>query len=63
MFANAHITSFRLITATFGSFQIEIEAAIAYNQIAEELLGWKTKLNIISQEEIIKMWEDTENEE
>ena len=40
-----------------GNFKYEIEAALAYNEIAEQLYGSKALLNIISQEEINKLWE------
>jgi hypothetical protein len=39
-----------------GRFETETEAAMAYNDIVSELFGWKAKLNIITQEEIEKLW-------
>jgi group I intron endonuclease len=41
-----------------GYFSTEIEAALAYNEIMTEIYGWKIKdkLNVISQEDIDKMW-------
>ena len=39
-----------------GNFEHEIEAALAYNEYALEFLGWKAKLNIITKEEIEKLW-------
>jgi group I intron endonuclease len=41
-----------------GRFQTEIEAALAYNEYASEYLGWKAKLNVITEEEYHKIWED-----
>jgi group I intron endonuclease len=43
-----------------GSFQTELEAAMAYNEASLELLGWKAKLNIITEEEIENLWKDVE---
>lgn len=40
-----------------GSFKYEVEAALAYNEAALELYGWKAKLNTITQEEINDLWE------
>lgn len=39
-----------------GYFFTEIEAAMAYNQIAEEYFGHKAKLNIIPVQDIIDNW-------
>lgn len=39
-----------------GNFETEVEAAMAYNEYAQELLGWKATLNIIPKEEIEKAW-------
>jgi group I intron endonuclease len=44
-------------TIILGTFPSKIEAALAYNEAALEFWGWKAKLNIISQEEIDKLWE------
>jgi group I intron endonuclease len=41
-----------------GRFQTEIEATLAYNEYASEYLGWKAKLNVITEEEYQKIWED-----
>jgi group I intron endonuclease len=41
-----------------GRFQTEVEAAMAYNEIALEFYGWKARLNIISEEEINHIWND-----
>ena len=38
-------------------FKYEIEAAYCYDQIALEVLGYRAKLNNISQEEIDALWE------
>lgn len=43
-------------TYYLGSFTSEIEAALVYNGAALELWGWHAKLNIITQEEIEKLW-------
>jgi group I intron endonuclease len=43
-------------TKYIGSFDLEIEAAIAYNEIVAEVFGYKAKLNNISQEEIKNLW-------
>ena len=40
-----------------GYFIYKVEAALAYNEVALELWGWRAKLNDISQEEIDKLWE------
>jgi group I intron endonuclease len=42
---------------SISGFPTEIEAALAYNEIALEMLGWKAKLNIISQEEMENNWQ------
>jgi group I intron endonuclease len=39
-----------------GSFKYELEAALAYNEAALELFGYKAKLNNISQSEIDNLW-------
>lgn len=39
-----------------GTFETEIEAALAYNETAQEFLGWKAILNNISIEEIENNW-------
>jgi hypothetical protein len=44
-------------TFYIGTFETEVEAALAYNEIAQEIFGWKAKLNTISQEEINATWE------
>lgn len=42
----------------FGKqFKYEIEAALYYNELAQELYGWKAQLNDIPQSEIDKLWE------
>ena len=41
-----------------GTFQTEVEAAIAYNEASLELFGWKAVLNNITQEEINSIWEN-----
>lgn len=41
-----------------GRFYTEIEAALAYNEYASEYLGWKAKLNVITEEEYQKIWEE-----
>jgi len=43
-------------TIEIGTFHTEIEAALAFNEIASELYGWKAKLNQISNEEIEEIW-------
>jgi len=43
-------------TRYIGAFDLEIEAAIAYNEIVAEVFGYKAKLNNISQEEIQNLW-------
>ena len=40
-----------------GTFATEIEAAMAYNEVALDFLGWKARLNTIFKEEIEKLWE------
>ena len=42
-----------------GYFPTELEAALGWNQAMTEYYGWKVKnkLNIITQEEIDKLWE------
>jgi group I intron endonuclease len=44
-------------TIYVGRFLTETEAAMAYNEYALEYLGWKAKLNIISEEEIRLLWD------
>jgi 5-methylcytosine-specific restriction endonuclease McrA len=39
-----------------GQFEFEVEAAMAYNEAALELHGWKANLNNITQEEIDILW-------
>lgn len=39
-----------------GYFETEVEAALAYNEYAQELLGWKAVLNIIPKEELEGAW-------
>jgi group I intron endonuclease len=39
-----------------GTFLYEVEAAMAYNEFALELYGYKAKLNDIPQEEIDNLW-------
>jgi hypothetical protein len=41
-----------------GTFKTEVEAAMAYNETALDLYGWKAILNIIAEEEIRKIWEE-----
>lgn len=41
----------------FGYFKYEIEAALAYNELASEIYGWKASLNKISAKEIEQLWE------
>lgn len=43
-------------TINLGYFEYEIEAAMAYNEVALEFFGWKAKLNEISKEEIENLW-------
>lgn len=40
-----------------GTFDTEIEAALAYNEVAEEMLGWKARINNIPKEDILALWE------
>jgi group I intron endonuclease len=47
---------------SIGYFETEIEAALAYNEYAQEFYGWKAKLNQISQKEINDLWECLEKE-
>lgn len=39
-----------------GIFKFELEAALAYNEIAQEAYGWKAKLNNISVDDIESLW-------
>jgi len=39
-----------------GSFKYEVEAAMAYNEFASEIYGWKAKLNVITPEQIEELW-------
>jgi hypothetical protein len=39
-----------------GDFLDEISAARAYNDAAQELFGWKAKLNIIPESELLSLW-------
>jgi group I intron endonuclease len=41
-----------------GIFETEIEAALAYNQVADDYYGYKGKRNIISQDEINNIWSE-----
>ena len=43
-----------------GVFPTEIEAALAYNEASLECYGWKAKLNFITEEERLNLWEDKE---
>jgi group I intron endonuclease len=43
-------------TYNLGYFEYPIEAALAYNEAAQEFYGWKAKLNNISQEEMEFLW-------
>lgn len=43
-----------------GIFQFEIEAALAYNEAAYEYFGYKAKVNKISNEEILDLWNKKE---
>jgi hypothetical protein len=38
-------------------FEYEIEAALAYNEMAKDCFGWNAILNEISEKEIIELWE------
>jgi len=40
-----------------GTFETEIEAAMAYNEAASDYLGYNAQLNKISDEDIEKIWE------
>jgi 5-methylcytosine-specific restriction endonuclease McrA len=40
-----------------GQFKCEVEAAMAYNEAAIELIGYKAHLNKITEEEIKELWE------
>jgi group I intron endonuclease len=40
-----------------GSYETEIEAAMAFNEAAIEFYGYNAKINLIPQEEIDKLWE------
>lgn len=42
---------------SLGTFKYPLEAALAYNEAAQEFYGWKAKLNNISQEEVEFLWE------
>jgi group I intron endonuclease len=48
---------YKKVTYNLGYFKYEVEAALAYNEAALEILGYKARLNDISQEEIEKLWE------
>jgi len=43
-----------------GYFIYEVEAALAYNEMAFEIFGWKAqkRINIISKKEIDQLWEE-----
>lgn len=41
-----------------GVFKTEIEAALAFNEYASEYFGWKANLNVITEEEYQKIWEE-----
>jgi len=41
-----------------GMFEYEVEAAMAYNEAASEIWGWKAILNKITEDDIIKLWEN-----
>ena len=45
-------------TFEIGTFSTEIEAALAYNEIAQELYGWRARLNVISEEKILELWKE-----
>jgi group I intron endonuclease len=47
------------VTYSLGTFETEIEAALAWNQACLELFGSKAILNIIPQSEIDSLWEST----
>ena len=48
------------ISYSSPGFKYEMEAAMAWNEMALDLYGWKIKdrLNKITQEEIDKLWEE-----
>jgi hypothetical protein len=39
-----------------GTFKYEVEAAMAYNEAALEMWGWRANLNIINNEDIEEIW-------
>jgi hypothetical protein len=45
-----------------GYFTAKLEAALAYNETAADIWGWRARLNNISQQDINQLWQSAEQE-